>query len=80
MGLLRIDQLVLGERPAWPGTAYPDGDYYLYVPADLRMGTFGHPWERTLCVFGDRLLGEVEEEITALLGAVLRRGGRSAGP
>ncbi|MFG6504555.1 DUF2716 domain-containing protein [Microbacterium sp. P05] len=37
-------------------TAYPDGDYYAFMTADLREGTFGHPWERTLCVMGDRLV------------------------
>ncbi|GAA2617538.1 DUF2716 domain-containing protein [Streptomyces axinellae] len=63
-------------RPRWPGSAYPDGDYYLYLTADLRLGTFGHPWEESLCVFGEELLAEVEEPLTALLGTVLRRGGR----
>ncbi|MFI7614707.1 DUF2716 domain-containing protein [Nonomuraea terrae] len=66
-------------RPFWPGTAYPDGDYYLYVTADLRLGTFGHPWEESLCVFGADLLAEVEAGLTALLGPVMRRGGRNAG-
>ena len=66
-------------RPRWPGAAYPDGDYYLYLTADLRMGTFGHPWEESLCVFGEELLQEVEEPLTALLGTVLRRGGGNVG-
>ena len=60
-------------QPGWPGSAYPDGDYYLYVTGDLRLGTFGHPWEQTLCVFGAALLAEVEAEITDLLGPPLRR-------
>jgi hypothetical protein len=62
-------------RPDWPGDVYPDGDYYLYLPADLRFGTFGHPWEHTLCVFGTELLAHVEDDLTALLGAPIRRGG-----
>ncbi|MFA7767591.1 DUF2716 domain-containing protein [Streptomyces sp. NRRL S-448] len=36
----------------WPGSVYPDGDYHLYRTPELRFGTFGHPWEHTLCVFG----------------------------
>lgn len=63
-------------QPNWPGSAYPDGDYYIYVTPDFRLGTFGHPWESTVCVFGDQLLSEVEEELTALLGPPIRRGGR----
>ncbi|TDD44570.1 DUF2716 domain-containing protein [Nonomuraea terrae] len=77
----RFDPLRVGGpgRPFWPGTAYPDGDYHLYVTADLRLGTFGHPWEESLCVFGADLLTEVEAGLTALLGPVMRRGGRNAG-
>ncbi|KAB8185297.1 DUF2716 domain-containing protein [Microbispora catharanthi] len=65
--------------PRWPGLAYPDGDYYLYLTSDLRLGTFGHPWEDSLCVFGSDLLAEVEDELTELLGTALRRGGRNIG-
>ncbi|WP_424644844.1 DUF2716 domain-containing protein [Embleya sp. AB8] len=66
-------------RPRRPGSAYPDGDYHLYVTRDVRLGTFGHPWEDSLCVFGDGLPAEVESRLTALLGTVLRRGGRNVG-
>ncbi|MYW02911.1 DUF2716 domain-containing protein [Streptomyces sp. SID3343] len=66
-------------RPRRPGSAYPDGDYHLYVTRDIRLGTFGHPWEDSLCVFGDDLLAHVEDRLTALLGTVLRRGGRNVG-
>jgi hypothetical protein len=49
------------------------------VTADLRFGSFGHPWEESLCVFGADLLAEVEDDLTALLGTVMRRGGRNVG-
>ncbi|MBP2471670.1 hypothetical protein JOF53_000542 [Crossiella equi] len=60
-------------QPEWPGAVYPDGDYYLYLPSDLRFGTFGHPWEATLCVWGTGLVAAVEKELTALLGEPVRR-------
>ncbi|WP_083750884.1 DUF2716 domain-containing protein [Kribbella sp. ALI-6-A] len=60
------------EYPDWPGVAYPDGDYYLNVTPDLRLGTFGHPWEDTLCVFGADLLAVVRDDLTALLGPPIR--------
>jgi hypothetical protein len=60
-------------QPEWPGAAYPNGDYYLYVTADLRLGTFGHPSEHTLCVFGADLLAATEAELTDLLGPPLRK-------
>ncbi|MEU4357544.1 DUF2716 domain-containing protein [Streptomyces virginiae] len=59
--------------PDWPGEVYPNGDYFLYLHPDLAFGTFGHPWEETLTVFGAPLLTAVEGELTALLGAPVRR-------
>ncbi|MFD6985379.1 DUF2716 domain-containing protein, partial [Streptomyces sp. NPDC059956] len=61
-------------RPPVPGYgAYPNGDYYLHVTHDLRLGTFGHPWEQTLTVWGISLLPAVEAELTDLLGEPVRR-------
>lgn len=64
-------------QPRWPGFCYPDGDYYLYLNSEATVGTFGHPWEYSLCVFGSELLAKVEEPITQLLTKVLRRGGHN---
>lgn len=66
-------------RPRWPGAACWEGDYYMLLTRDLRMGTFWHPWEESFCVFGAELLAEVEEDLTAILGTVMRRGGRNVG-
>jgi hypothetical protein len=76
----RFDSQRVGHpgQPHWPRGAFPDGDYYLYLVGDLRMGTFGHPWEETLCVFGSQLLTHVEDDLTAILGAPIRRGGQPA--
>jgi hypothetical protein len=57
-----------GRGPRWPGAVFPDGDYRLYLAADLRLGIFGHPWAQTLCVFGAPLLTAVGARLTALLG------------
>ena len=55
---------------------HPDGDYYCFVDRELRFGTLGHPWEQTLCVFGDQLLAGLEAVFIDLLGLPIRRGGR----
>ncbi|MFF3679705.1 DUF2716 domain-containing protein [Streptomyces sp. NPDC002120] len=61
-------------RPPRPGKGtYPDGDYYLHLTDDLRLGTFGHPWEQTLTIWGPKLLAAVEAEVTELLGTPIRR-------
>lgn len=61
-----------GAGPRWPGFVFPDGDYHIHLTPDLRLGTFGHPWEETICVFGD-LLTRIDAELTAALGAPIRR-------
>jgi hypothetical protein len=58
--------------PHWPGFVFPGGDYFLYLTGDLRLGTFGHPWEETVCVFGD-LLTRIDAELTAAIGEPIRR-------
>lgn len=65
-------------RPPRPGLGtHPDGDYYLHLTADLRLGTFGHPWEQTLTLWGPALLAAVEGELTELLGEPVRRRDRN---
>jgi hypothetical protein len=59
--------------PDWVGQAYPDGDHYFYLSTDLRLGTYGDHWEHTFCVFGAKLLAELETELTELLGTPIRR-------
>ncbi|MEU5261743.1 DUF2716 domain-containing protein [Amycolatopsis sp. NPDC021455] len=60
-----------GAGPRWPGAVFPDGDYYIHLTGDLRLGTFGHPWEETVCVFGD-LLTRIAPDLTTALGAPFR--------
>lgn len=50
-------------------TPIPNGDYYAFLTEDLLTGTFGHPWEPSLCVFGDSLV----ERLRPILDAVLPR-------
>jgi hypothetical protein len=59
----------------WPTEIYPNGDYYIWLAGDFRYGTFGHPWEPSLCVFGEELLAAVAEIGDAALGRILRRNG-----
>ncbi|GAB19264.1 hypothetical protein GOEFS_077_00560 [Gordonia effusa NBRC 100432] len=51
----------------WEVSVYPDGDYYLFARPDLSEGTFGHPWEQTLCVFGSRLIGTLGRTLSTWL-------------
>ncbi|WP_406642908.1 DUF2716 domain-containing protein [Amycolatopsis sp. WGS_07] len=60
----------------WLVSVFPRGDYHLFLAADFSYGTLGHPWERTLCVFGDKLLPAVEKHADGILTNQLRRDGQ----
>ncbi|MFD8614550.1 DUF2716 domain-containing protein [Streptomyces sp. NPDC059631] len=64
-------------QPAWPLSPYPDGDYNIYLSEDFRLGSFGHPWEESLCLFGQELLNAASAEVEKLLGQPIRRSGRA---
>jgi hypothetical protein len=65
-------------RPRMPRSPYPDGDYPVLIAEDFSFGSFGHPWEQSICLFGAPLLDTVAEEVGPLLQTVLRRNGRPA--
>ncbi|MER7956927.1 DUF2716 domain-containing protein [Streptomyces sp. NPDC096030] len=67
-------------QPAWPLSPFPDGDYYVYLSEDFRYGSFGHPWEGSLCLFGEELLHAVSAEVDTALGSPIRRAGKAVGP
>ena len=48
-------------------TPFPNGDYFAFLSENFRTGTFGHPWESSLCVFGDRLLERVDPLLSTML-------------
>jgi hypothetical protein len=42
---------------SWLVPVLPNGDYYLFLAHDLRFGWLSHPWECSVCVYGDLLPG-----------------------
>ncbi|MFF5924435.1 DUF2716 domain-containing protein, partial [Streptomyces flavochromogenes] len=67
-------------QPAWPLSPYPDGDYFIFLAEDFRFGSFGHPWEESLCLFGEELLDVAATEVDKVLGPPIRRSGKAVGP
>ncbi|MFE1962642.1 DUF2716 domain-containing protein [Streptomyces sp. NPDC059479] len=59
----------------WPLSPYPDGDYYVFLSEDFLIGSFGHPWESSLCLFGQELLDVAAEPVDEILGKPIRRSG-----
>jgi hypothetical protein len=60
-------RLATQHDPHWQTEVFPDGDYYIFLTEDMTTGTFGHPWEQTLCIFGERLVSVLLPLLTAWL-------------
>jgi hypothetical protein len=43
------------DDPQWAIPVVPDGDYHVFLTEDMSTGTFAHPGEETLCVWGTLL-------------------------
>lgn len=56
----------------WKTSVFPDGDYYIFINHDLSFGTFGHPWEQTICVFGEKLIHEFEKNLPNIFKEIRR--------
>jgi hypothetical protein len=50
----------------WRIPALPSGEYHIFVTEDHRLGSLGHPWEQTVCVFGEGFADEYRR-LTPLL-------------
>ncbi|WP_340538029.1 DUF2716 domain-containing protein [Nocardioides sp. GXZ039] len=68
-------EAALAPTPGWQISVYPDGDYYSFVTQDMSQGTFGHPWEKTLCVFGPDLVSTLGATLATWLPVLRRSGG-----
>jgi hypothetical protein len=65
------------EVPGWEfGGLFPNGDYTIFLGRDAAFGILGHPWERTICVFGAPAVMAFTARNRGVLATVLRRDGR----
>jgi hypothetical protein len=60
----------------WPVPALPNGDYYIFLDPSLQFGVFGHPWEQTMCIFGEALVAAFRADPPLLFEYPMRVGGR----
>jgi len=54
-------------------TFYPDGDYAVIINPSMSVGIFGHPWERTLCFFGQECLRYFANHPMPMMGDLIRK-------
>ena len=51
----------------------PAGYYAIFLAPDLSFGSFGHPWESTLCIWGDKYIDFILCHPTTMLSTIKRR-------
>ncbi len=56
-----------------PIPIFPDGDYSIFLNSTMDMGTFAHPWQETICIFGRDLVNIIEAKLPFLYARVERR-------
>jgi hypothetical protein len=61
----------------WRVPVLPNGDYYIFLAEDFSFGIFGHPWEQTMCIFGQSLLNAFSQHTPALFSHRIRVDGLS---
>ncbi len=64
----------------WRVSVFPNGDYHIFLAPDLRFGLFGHPWEQTMCIFGEELLTALEDDPPLLFSTVIRENRQQVRP
>jgi hypothetical protein len=57
----------VAEARAWPIEPFPEGEYSFFLALDCSVGTFGHPWEQSICVFGEPLVAELAPRLSPWL-------------
>ncbi|QDU94951.1 DUF2716 domain-containing protein [Lignipirellula cremea] len=55
---------------SWPIELLPVGNYHIFATARFDIGVFGHPWEKSLCVFGEAFVKNFKDDY---LTVALRR-------
>ncbi|MFZ6769856.1 DUF2716 domain-containing protein [Undibacterium sp. Di26W] len=54
---------------------FPDGDYAILLSKDMSVGTFGHPWEYSICIFGESFVKAIIKHKPAIFQKVIRNPG-----
>jgi Uma2 family endonuclease len=71
----RKRQKTWSSQQDWRIPIFMDGEYHIFLATDFSFGLFGHPWEETICVFGQPLLDALEENKPLLFDYPIRKNG-----
>lgn len=56
----------------WKIPIFPNGDYYFFIHKDFTFGFLGHPWERSITIFGKEFINAFDKQKPSMFRKVLR--------
>ncbi|MGE8207626.1 DUF2716 domain-containing protein [Heyndrickxia sp. NPDC080065] len=68
---LKFERDEFGE---WTIPIFPDGDYYFFIQKDFKWGYLGHPWERSITIFGKEIIEAFGKHKPNMFHKILRQG------
>ncbi|MGM7701810.1 DUF2716 domain-containing protein [Pseudalkalibacillus sp. Hm43] len=66
------DEIPSDEFGEWVVPPFPNGDYPFYLEQNFSWGYIGHPWEKSVIVFGDALISSLENQRPKLFQQIIR--------
>ncbi|MDE5414265.1 DUF2716 domain-containing protein [Alkalihalobacterium chitinilyticum] len=67
-------ELKKDEFNEWKVPIFPNGDYYFFIHKNFRWGYLGHPWEKTVTVFGKEVVTAFKKHQPIMFQRILRQG------
>ncbi len=62
------------EFDEWIIPVFPNGDYYFFIQKDFKWGYLGHPWEKSITIFGKELIESFDRNKPKMFQNILRQG------
>lgn len=61
------------EWEEWNIPIFPNGDYSFFIQKEFKFGYLGHPWERTITIFGTEFINAFNKHKPRRFRKVLRQ-------
>ncbi|WP_419881543.1 DUF2716 domain-containing protein [Peribacillus sp. B-H-3] len=58
----------------WTIPIFPNGDYYFFIQKDFKWGYLGHPWGKSITIFGKKLMEAFDKQKPRMFRKILRQG------
>jgi hypothetical protein len=67
-------KFIKDEFDEWLVPFFPNGDYYFFLQKDFEWGYLGHPWQQSICIFGEKFVRNLRESKPKMFKKVIHEG------